>query len=245
MSYEYLFKEIQLLFPRQHFVNVIDVFINERKEKNKMLSYGGMTESEPYSVLRPNKKLFDYRKYRGSELVYEISNNLNDRYGIFAVSIQLYKMCRNRVSREIVRAFIKNYIAYTAVYFNANIESDLITVNNIKFPEKNEFYSVVFDPKRIIKEMRIRSKRQISYKNPCKIKDTIPKYDNFLRKDEFIDICNNNGLDILEPIFEEILSIDELSERKKAFKGISFFINKLKLPSNKSFLKSLNNLFEE
>jgi len=112
MSYEYLFKEIQLLFPRQRYVNAIDVFINERKEKNKILSYGKMTESEPYSVLRPNKKLYDYRKYWGSELAFEISNNFNDKYGILAVSIQLYKMCRNRISKEILRAFIKNYIEW-------------------------------------------------------------------------------------------------------------------------------------
>lgn len=239
-------KEIQSLFRRQRKVNAIDVFLALGINGNKKVYPGKHIEEQvPFIVRKPGNVLFSDRYFTGSEISFEMAKHFNFEYYIIAISIQMLNLSKFFTGKEIVRGFIKNYIKVSAKYINNHSEDTNITKDNLIFREKYDFYTKVFTPQNIIKEMRRKGINRL--KNITNNKNN--NFDENLEdtqflQDYFIRICCENGLNILKPIIEEIVNMANDVQKRQIIIGIIKFISLYSRLSNKKFHKALKNLFE-
>lgn len=146
--------EIQSMFPRQKTVNAIEVFLAQNNFSKKNICFGSFNKTG--SILLKTPLGQDYcvdRYFEGSELSKKVFDNYNLSYGVISLICQLCDNSKSSIGKEIVRAFTKNVINVTRSYFEEKIPGKVISCGTIVFPTKDEFFSRIFDPAQIRKEM--------------------------------------------------------------------------------------------
>ena len=212
-----LYKEMQeCLFPNIKEEDYFTYYIQAKcgKQRKMFLKINSSSIYQKQKIVWGEKTTEKINIKPGSDFIFHFGYEFdaaiiylfNNQYWLVSLWLSMYRHAMNNdIAKEIVRAFIKNCINVTArelvMTGNKVLSTRLINTNWLS--ETPEYYRKIFTVNGIVREMRLKQRRQMislgkRRKNPTKfINLTTGKSEEIL-----IGFFNNSGLYVYQDLIE-------------------------------------------